>query len=48
MKKNKLPGNAGATRTGKTISFTVNGETHTLSIGDPPHHIAPSHTLAYT
>jgi carbon-monoxide dehydrogenase small subunit len=34
--------------TDKRISLTVNGETCVLSIGDPPHNIAPSDTLAHT
>jgi len=48
MNPNKFPENVEAIRTDKTVSFTVNGQAYTLSIGDPPHHIAPSHTLAYT
>ena len=46
--QNKLPENAQAIRTDKTISLTVNGETYTLTIGDHPQYVAPFDTLAYT
>jgi len=48
MKQNKLSENAEAIRADKTISLTVNGETCILTIGDRPHDVVPSHTLAYT
>ena len=32
----------------KNISLTVNGELYELKVGNLPHEIAPSHTLAYT
>jgi len=32
----------------KTIALTVNGISHELEVGDWPHQVAPSHTLAHT
>ncbi len=35
-------------RTNDRITLSINDETFEFTVGDPPHHIAPSHTLAYT
>jgi len=48
MGQKELPENAEVIRADKTISLTVNGEIYTLTIGDHPNGIVPSHTLAYT
>jgi carbon-monoxide dehydrogenase small subunit len=32
----------------ETIRLIVNGEPHAWEIGEQPHHVAPSHTLAHT
>jgi len=35
-------------RTNDRIRLSVNGETYELTVGDRPHQISPSHTLAHT
>ena len=36
------------TRTDDRVTLHINGETFEFTVGDSPHHVAPSHTLAYT